>query len=137
MNTEIKFDSPVRLDQGTTPTITVELDEDILVTDLKEIWLYIYDDAYAIMLDKNIEDMILDSENNAVLVPLSQEDTLKFVPGNARIELRLLDNNDVAYKSESIKVDIVGAGKDGVIGEEEEEEEEVVITPDIEEEGER
>ena len=126
------FTPPIRLDQGTTPTITVELGEDILVSDLTDIWFYIYDDCDNIMLDKNIEDMVIDAVNNAVIVPLSQEDTLALSVGDGKLEMRLLDDEDVAYKSEAIKVDIIGTGKGGVIGGEEE----VTVTPSFEEEGE-
>ena len=46
---------------------------------------------------------------------LTQEDTLKFAPGNAELQVRIIDNSNQALASKIYSINICSILKDGII----------------------
>ena len=83
--------------RGTTPTLTITV-TGMDVTDLKTIKVTFKQGN--IELTKATDDVTIDAENNAILVPLTQEDTLKFDSGAVNVQIRgLLADNVTAIAS--------------------------------------
>jgi len=106
----------IKIRQGTTTTITVNIPEDIDISTITEAWLYIKFDE--LQLDKVLDDMLVDEEENRFLCPLTQEETLALPLGyRGFIQIRMLDENGAAYTSDPlVPVLIEEAYKKGVIG---------------------
>ena len=66
-----------------------------------------------IVLEKELGDVLLDGTN--IILPLSQEDTLKFIVGTATIQIRLRDINGNALASNPMYIQVEKIYKDGVI----------------------
>lgn len=86
--------------RGTTPTLTITV-TGMDVTDLKTIKVTFKQGN--IELTKATNDVTIDAENNAILVPLTQEDTLKFDSGAVNVQIRGLLADDVTAIASGIK----------------------------------
>lgn len=86
--------------RGTTPTLTITV-TGMDVTDLKTIKVTFKQGN--IELTKATDDVTIDAENNAISVPLTQEDTLKFGSGAVNVQIRGLLADGVTAIASAIK----------------------------------
>lgn len=110
----------MQLIRGTTPRITAKIKNDIDLHTLVEVWVYI-SQRNKVRVDKTIDDVIFDYENNYIIVSLTQEDTLALKRGIALIQIRALTANEQALSMEAQDVEVIEIYKGGVIEEEENE----------------
>ena len=110
----------MQLIRGTTPRITAKIKNDIDLHTLVEVWVYI-SQRNKVRVDKTIDDVIFDYENNYIIVSLTQEDTLALKKGIALIQIRALTANEQALSMEAQDVEVIEVYKGGVIEEEENE----------------
>ena len=110
----------MQLIRGTTPRITAKIKNDIDLHTLVEVWVYI-SQRNKVRVDKTIDDVIFDYENNYIIVSLTQEDTLALKKGIALIQIRALTTNEQALSMEAQDVEVIEVYKGGVIEEEENE----------------
>lgn len=105
--------------RGTTPTLTIEFEEEIPVTSLTQVWVTFVGSKSDFRKEFEINDFEIDTENNSLYMLLSQEQTLalpKDVITECICEIRMLDDNDMAYICKDTVVNIHGDLKrDGVI----------------------
>lgn len=103
----------ITIRRGTTPYLVCEVTDDVDLSTIKSVWLTI-NQGEDIVLDFITDDVNIN--NNNIAVALSQEDTLKLkacIAGS--IQIRLLNDNDIAYASQKDYVSVEGVNKDGVI----------------------
>jgi len=86
--------------RGTTPTLTISV-TGLVVSDLKTIRVTFKQGN--IELTKTTEQVSVDSENNAISVPLTQEDTLMFGSGAVNVQIRGLLEDGVTAIASTIK----------------------------------
>ena len=86
--------------RGTTPTLTITV-TGLVVTDLKTIKVTFKQGN--VELTKTTEQVTVDAENNAISVPLTQEDTLMFGSGSVSVQIRGLLADDVTAIASAIK----------------------------------
>ena len=110
----------MQLIRGTTPRITAKIKNDIDLHTLVEVWVYI-SQRNKVRVDKTIDDVIFDYENNYIIVSLTQEDTLALKKGIALIQIRALTANEQALSMEAQDIEVIEVYKGGVIEEEENE----------------
>ena len=99
--------------RGTTPTNTFTLD-----IDLSAATVFIsYAQANAVVLEKTGTDLTFtsDAQGYYISVTLSQEDTLKFIPGDVAIQIRYVTSDGVADASNIIRTTAERILKDGEI----------------------
>lgn len=103
--------------RGTTPTHVFE-GLPIVSSMIEQIWIT-YLQAGAPVLTKNIDAVTFqdDSEHGtcSAQITLSQEETLLFVPGRARIQLRLLLKDGTALASCEVTTNVKRILEDGII----------------------
>ena len=103
----------IKMRRGTTPYLLCEVTDDVDLSSIKSVWLTITQ-GEDIVLDFITDDVHIN--NNNIAVALSQEDTLKLKAGIAgAIQIRLLNDSDIAYASQKDYVSVEGVLKDGVI----------------------
>ena len=102
--------------RGTTPTITINVRSDIDLSQVADIWVYIYQQN-EIVIDKQLADVQIDAENKKITVSLSQEDTLSLSAGvGALLQIRLLLSGGIALATLAANVMIGEVYKGGIIG---------------------
>ena len=104
--------------RGTTPTLTFHVKNELLDLDeIAEIWVTFKTKAGVKIKEKTytIEDVLIDSAEHTITLNLTQEDTLDFADTNMVVQLRVRFNNDVAYASSIMDIDIGHILKEGVI----------------------
>ena len=104
--------------RGTTPTLTIAV-TGIDVSDLKTIKVTF--EQRGKIVTKETADVSVDTENNAISVPFTQEDTLFFGEGFINVQIRgLLADGVTAIASKIKQVSMEDILLDGVITEDEE-----------------
>lgn len=108
--------------RGTTPTIVLQLNSDVDLSELEQIWVTFKNKSAEKTYD--IDEVELDNENKTVSVTMSQEDTLAFqtcgnLQGKVEIQIRLLDQDGIASASNIAEVNLLRILKEGVIEAEE------------------
>lgn len=111
---------PLKLIRGTTPRITVKVKNDIDLHILTEVWVYI-SQQNKVKVDKTIDDVSFNYEENKIYVPLTQDDTLALKKGDALIQVRALTNGEDALGMNAKSVEVIEVYKGGVIKADEEE----------------
>ena len=104
--------------RGTTPTLTFHVKNDQLNLDeIAEIWVTFKTKAGVKVREKTytIEDVLIDAGEHTITLNLTQEDTLDFADTNMVVQLRVRFDNDVAYASDIIPIEIGHILKEGVI----------------------
>ncbi len=100
--------------RGTTPTFLIELPSDTVVTNIDAAYLTFEQNGKTV-LEKDLEAMTLDAENNTIAVVLTQEETLAFASVKAvRYQLRFRIGSS-AYATQKWEVSAEQILKDGVI----------------------
>lgn len=99
--------------RGTTPTIVLELDTEVSLANLAEMWVTFK--TSTVEVTKLLEDVIIDDALKTVTVMLSQEETLKLYNGRGSVQIRFRDENDLAYVTEIADLNIGKILKEGVI----------------------
>ena len=86
-----------------TETFQIKLNKDNVLNDIKHIIVSISQPAREVQVDKKDNEIGIDEENNIISVSFSQEETAKFKPGNAEIQVNIYYNNserDVSSKGQ-------------------------------------
>lgn len=103
--------------RGTTPYITAEILDEVDISNITQVWLYFTQnigDGRTIIIDKDINDVTVNG--NKIHIRLTQEETLSFVAGViTNIQIRLLNDGEIAYASNDEFVTIEEVYKGGVI----------------------
>ncbi len=86
--------------RATTPTHTFTFPETVGVGSVTSI-LISYSQRGRNILEKTLDDVIIDTENNAFNVKLTQTETDLFAPGKALVQVRV-KTNDAALASQMI-----------------------------------
>lgn len=107
-------DNVLEFIRGTTPTIIIEVEDEIDLSYVAQVWIYIYQNKQ-LKVDKMIEDVQFDYEHNLITLRLSQDDTLNCKAGEAKFQIRLLMDNTEALATIGSDVVIYEVYKDGVI----------------------
>lgn len=104
----------MQLTRGTTPTITINVKNDIDLSLVTSIWVYI-SQKNKVLVDKELTDVTIDAQHKTITVRLEQEDTLKLKAGDALFQLRMLMSDTTALATTAQKITIIEVYKDGVI----------------------
>jgi len=109
------MDEKLEIIRGTTPTITIKLKQELDFTTVTQVWVYITQKK-VVKIDKEVTDVTLDAENNQILAPLTQEDTLALkAEMDTFFQFRILLNNGLALGIKGIAADIYETYKEGKI----------------------
>ena len=109
------MDEKLEIIRGTTPTITIKLKQELDFTTVTQVWVYITQKK-VVKIDKEVTDVTLDAENNQILAPLTQEDTLALKADmDTFFQFRILLNNGLALGIKGIAADIYETYKEGKI----------------------
>ena len=102
--------------RGTTPTVTINVRSEIDLSQVTDIWVYIYQQN-EIVIDKQLADVQIDAAARKITVSLSQEDTLSLKAGvGALFQVRLLLSGGIAIATLATNVAIKEVYKGGIIG---------------------
>lgn len=99
--------------RGTTPTIILELDTEVSLTNLAEMWVTFK--TSTVKVTKTLSDITIDDELKTVVVSLTQEETLKLYNGNCEVQIRFRDANGDAYSTDIGNANVGRILKEGVI----------------------
>lgn len=80
--------------RGTTPTITMELDDNITVNDIAAATLSIAQNGKEV-ISKNLNDMTADGESNTLTVTLTQAETLmldRYITAEIQLKVKIGDD---------------------------------------------
>lgn len=99
--------------RGTTPTLYLELDTDLSLANLSELWVTFKTTTAEVT--KTLEEVTVDDETKTITVILSQEDTLKTYNGPCDIQVRFKTEEGLAYASTIESINIERILKEGVI----------------------
>lgn len=99
--------------RGTTPTLYLELDTELDLTNIAEMWVTFK--SPTVELTKTFSEVAFDTETNVITVTLSQEETLKLFNGIVDVQVRLRTQSDLAYATDIVGVEIGRILKEGVI----------------------
>ena len=99
--------------RGTTPTLYLELDTELDLSNLAEMWVTFK--SPTVEITKTLSEVAFDSETNVITVILSQNETLQLFNGKADVQVRLRTNDDLAYATDILDVEIGRILKEGVI----------------------
>lgn len=102
--------------RGTTPTITANVRSSIDLSQVDDIWVYIYQQG-SVVINKGISDVDIDTDLKTIKISLSQEETLSLKADTAAIfQIRLLLSSGIALATLAANVAIREVYKGGVIG---------------------
>lgn len=104
--------------RGTTPTLTFHVkNEQLDLNEIAEIWITFRTKAGVKVKDKTYskEDVTIDAAEHTIELFLSQEDTLDFTDTNMVVQLRVRFDDDLAYASNIMDIQIGHILKEGVI----------------------
>ena len=99
--------------RGTTPTLFLELDTELVFDNLSEMWVTFK--SPSVEITKTLSEVTFDSTTNKIIVSLSQEETLQFFKGVVEVQVRLLTESGLAYATTIENVDVGRILKEGVI----------------------
>lgn len=109
----------MELIRGTTPTIVINVIDEIDLSRVIEIWVYFYQSG-TVKINKKLEDVSFNVQDRQIILTLSQEDTLSLKAGESLFQIRMLlqDGNALATRESSVKINEIYKG--GVITEDNE-----------------
>ena len=101
--------------RGTTPTIEITIKNEMDLTAIQEVWVYISQQK-KVKIDKKISDVSIDAEHNKISVKLEQEDTLGLKASQDTIfQIRMLLTDETALATIAKEITVAEVYKDGVI----------------------
>lgn len=100
--------------RGTTPTITINIAEDIDLAAIDAAYVSIQQDGEDV-LDKGTSSLVIDPSSHTIAVDLSQAETLSLTEGTGIIQLRIRLENQEAYVSAAQMILVLDVIRDGVI----------------------
>lgn len=101
--------------RGTTPTIEITIKNEMDLTAIQEVWVYISQQK-KVKIDKKISDVSIDAEHNKISVKLEQEDTLGLKASQDTIfQIRMLLTDETALATIAKEIEVAEVYKDGVI----------------------
>lgn len=106
--------------RGTTPNIVIKVNSDLDLSTMTEIWVTVKNKSGEVNYAMSDGGVVLDTEEKTLTVLMSQEDTLAFqtcgsLMGKVELQVRMLDENDLAYASNIKEIELLRILKDGVI----------------------
>lgn len=104
--------------RGTTPILTFHVkNEQLDLNEIAEVWITFKTKAGVKVKEITYtkEDVTIDNVEHNIELFLNQEDTLDFPDTNVLVQLRVRFNDDLAYASSIIDVNIGHILKEGVI----------------------
>lgn len=99
--------------RGTTPTLYLELETEIDLSDVTELFVTIK--SPRVEINKSISDVQIDNDLKVITVSFTQEETLKLFKGIADVQVRFKLSNGLAYATTIESIEIERILKDGVI----------------------
>lgn len=102
--------------RGTTPTIIVNVLDDIDLSEVVSVWLYIVQKKTIINREK--PDVIFDFENRTMSITFEQDDTLELKEGEAKFQIRMLLDDGTkrtALATVAQDIEILEIYKEGII----------------------
>lgn len=104
--------------RGTTPNIVIKVNSDLDLNTMEQIWVTFKNKSAEKTYD--IDVIEVDAVNNTISLTMSQEDTLAFqtygsIQSKVEVQLRLLDDEGMAYASNINEVNLLRILKEGVI----------------------
>lgn len=107
----------MQLIRGTTPTIELNIQQDIDLTMVANVWIYL-SQQNKVKVDKGLDDVQINTEQHKITLILSQDDTLALkADTDTLFQIRLLLSNGTALASLASKVVVKQVYKQGVIEE--------------------
>ena len=101
--------------RGTTPTITANVRSNIDLSQVDNVWVYIYQQGQ-VVIDKEDNQVEIDDAAKKIKIILSQEDTLALrADVGALFQIRLLIG-DTAYATPAANLTVREIYKGGIIG---------------------
>lgn len=100
--------------RGTTPTITINIRDDIDLSQIVEVWVFI-SQRNKVKVDKTTEDVEIIPDKMKMKVKLSQEETLNLKEGDAFFQVKILLADETALATIAHNIDILPIYKGGVI----------------------
>lgn len=101
--------------RGTTPTVVITVKNEMDLTTIQEVWVYIAQQN-KVKIDKLYQDVTIDAEHNKISVKLEQEDTLKLkAKQDALFQIRMLLTDGTALATIATEVEVAEVYKDGII----------------------
>ena len=104
----------MQITRGTTPTILINIKNDIDMTTIHQVWIYI-SQQNKVKVDKEISDVDMDTEKRQISLRLEQEDTLALKSGDAFFQIRILLEDGTALATVANKISVIEIYKDGVL----------------------
>lgn len=106
--------------RGTTPNIVIKVNSDLDLSTMTEIWVTVKNKGGEVNYAMSDGGVSLDTEEKTLTVLMSQKDTLAFqtcgsLMGKVELQVRMLDENDLAYASNIKEIELLRILKDGVI----------------------
>lgn len=116
---------PITIRRGSTASITCHIPDDIDMTSVDNVWLFIsqkYDgrNPSNVIIDRSYAEHEIDKddENKTISVKLTQEETLALRYGNAFLQVKLHFMNGDAFPSQAEQIQILECYKNGVMSSE-------------------
>ena len=103
--------------RGTTPTLVFDVDTELDLDEIAELWITFKSKMGTRMKEKTFSksQVSLDNEHKTITLPLTQIDTLFFTDSVMQVQIRLKLNSGLAYASDIVDTNIGRILKDGVI----------------------
>lgn len=101
--------------RGTTPTIAITITNEMDLSTVQEVWVYIAQQN-KVKVDKLLPDVTIDPENNKISVKLEQDDTLNLKANqDALFQIRMLLTDGTALATVATEIKIGEVYKGGII----------------------
>lgn len=100
--------------RGTTPTITINVRDDIDLSQIVEAWVFI-SQQNKVRVDKTMDDIEIIPDKMRMKVTLSQQDTLNLKEGDAVFQVRILLADETAMATIARDIEVFQTYKGGVI----------------------
>lgn len=104
----------MRIIRGTTPTIIINIKNDIDLSQVVEAWVY-FSQRDKVRIDKITSDITILPSEKKMQVTLTQEDTLNLKEGDALFQVRLLFSDGTALATKGSDVEVYQIYKGGEI----------------------
>ena len=114
MAKDIKCPGTMEIIRGTTPTIIINVRDNMDLSLIEEVWVYIYQNK-KVKVDRTTDKVEVIADRMRIAVTLTQEETLSLKKGEAIFQVRLLMADGTALASIGRDIDVKEIYKEGVI----------------------